>query len=120
MKNDLSNKKVGDLVFVVDKGWLPIEDIDIGTYPITINGIGYTSDGKRSIQSKYPVIFAEWPYKWPEPEEFEDGEEVLALDFSGKWLFENGEHYCLISNNGRFIRPYKKVYKFTLENIKKI
>lgn len=37
MKNDLSNKKVGDLVFVIGDGWLPITQININSnYPITV------------------------------------------------------------------------------------
>lgn len=37
MKNDLSNKKVGDLVFVIGDGWLPITQININSnYPITL------------------------------------------------------------------------------------
>lgn len=126
MINDLSNKKVGDLVFVIGDGWLPIAHIIIdASYPIVIGNASYTLDGKKYTSNKYPSVFAEWPFKWSEPKEFEEGEEVLALDFSGKWLirkyskFENGEHYCLIASNGRFIRVYKKVVKFTLENIKK-
>lgn len=39
MKNDLSNKKVGDLVFVIGDGWLPITQININSnYPITVKG----------------------------------------------------------------------------------
>lgn len=63
-KNDLSECKVGDMIWSVFYGWEKVTSINCSEdYPILVNGTMFTIDGKADISDVAPVAFTK-PPEW--------------------------------------------------------
>jgi hypothetical protein len=105
MNNDLSNCKVGDLIWTIREGWTKIKRIRNTMFYIETDSYKYTNLG-YAPHDKYPSAFREPPEGFnaePKPCEFKKGDKVLVRSINGKgWQrrhfvrIENGMFHCYI------------------------
>ena len=102
-KNDLSKCKVGDYIWTIFFGWKKVTNINRSKhYPILVNNIMLTIDGRVNVDDLAPVAFTK-PPKWfkaePMPYSFEKGDKVLVKDIrSENWVRQYFSHY----KNGKY------------------
>ena len=103
MKSDLSNLKVGDKIWTIEKGWEKVISIYYeNNFPIETNNYCYNLNGKK-INEKFPSAFLEYPFY---EQEIEKDTLVWFRDCtSSSWLvgyyshFKDDKHFCFACSN---------------------
>ena len=132
MKEDLSNLKIGDKVYSIQKGWGVVVDfndaiivrVSSTKYTFTLGGKYFTSDLNQSLFTFNPFEkINEFP-KWMEvkkrgEEEWEKAY-VIAYVFDAYLCFPNTKGYLFNSFYVNEVREIQPIKEFTMEELAKL